>query len=335
MLKQEVTQVRGLILIFRGDWVRREEAGVLWYVQHLCVLWQSELRTGAQDRLRQYPELWTSKWVKCSNQVTLGLHHWHKNPRGHMDRRARAARWSCMCPQRHGGPFSGLFQLMSAYLEQRPTLSHSDPAPQGHSSSSKLLINLLQWAILWRAVQPAVGSALLLRVPWPLGMILHGRAASQWDYSTRAEGAGVGPSPPQEGAGERHLLLQVEGRWEAQGCWTKGARIHFSEGVHPVGQYGQESPAIGHPFPCSSLSWSTFVCLWWVWILGETVRKPGNSFQWCSSNPTAGLLLLWNFQSRFFCFFVMSGLLVIRGGILEELLCLAEPDVSWSIILLS
>ena len=89
MLKQRWLRSEGLILMFRGDWVpstldTERKAGVLSGMsKHLCVLWQSELRTTVPrvDGACTLEEPWTSEWVKCSNQVTLGFHHWqHKNP---------------------------------------------------------------------------------------------------------------------------------------------------------------------------------------------------------------------------------------------------------------
>lgn len=76
----------------------------------------------------------------------------------------------------------------------------------------------------------------------------------------RAEGAGVGPSPPRRGAGAPSAS---SGGGQVGGPWLLNPRVGYTFlRVCTRGKLGmgKKSPAIGHPFPMLSLSWSTFVC---------------------------------------------------------------------------
>lgn len=158
---------------------------------------------------------------------------------------------------------------------------------------SKLLIYLLSVGHSLKSCATIMCSALLLRSP-DLQARNPAQKSSQpgvgplWDHPTEqkvqewtpqpSRGAGV-PSASSGGGqvGIQHPLRLLKPRmgYTFLRVCTQGK----------LGM-GKKSPSVGHPFPILSLSWSTFLCLWWAQILGEAVGKPGNSFQWCSSNPT-------------------------------------------------
>lgn len=171
-VKTEVTQVRGIDSnIQRRLGSEERKAGVFRGMsKHLCVLWQSELRTTVPriDEAVPWKRLWTSKWVKCSNQVTLGLHHWQrKNPTWTHGQKSQGSEVELHVPP---AAWSPIFLDSLGHVSLPGTETNTESPVQPCSSrtqqlDSKLLIYLLSMGHSLKSCSAIMCSALLLRSP--------------------------------------------------------------------------------------------------------------------------------------------------------------------------